>query len=98
MIHFKGVGEHSVFELEKIILEQQEKLHQMQIKIQKMTDWIPIEKELPKEVSGIIYNKYKYLVMYDDGYICTTLFRRSENKFIEYRSNMSKITHWKNIY
>ena len=33
MIHFKGVGEHSVFELEKIILEQQEQLHEKQIEI-----------------------------------------------------------------
>ena len=47
MIHFKGVGEHSVFELEKIILEQQEQLHQMQIKSQKYTDWLSFKDHRP---------------------------------------------------
>ena len=60
--------------------------------------WFSIEKELPEEISGIIYNKEKYLVKYTDGYVCTTLFQRSEKRFINYRSDMSKITHWRPIF
>ena len=34
MLHFKGRGEHSVNDLEKIILEQLEEVYQKQLKIQ----------------------------------------------------------------
>jgi hypothetical protein len=47
MIHFKGIGEHSVFDLEKIILEQQEQLHQMQIEIEKHKKWFSFKDNRP---------------------------------------------------
>lgn len=40
MTHYKGKGEHSVKELEKIIEEQQEKLYQINIAMQGYEYWL----------------------------------------------------------
>lgn len=42
MIRYKGIGKHNIIELEKIIAEKEEELHQRQLKIQSLMEYIDI--------------------------------------------------------
>ena len=93
MIHFKGIGEHSVFELEKIIIEQQEQLHKKQIEIQKITDWISVETKLPQEQIVVIGKTDKLREP------CACYYETSSSDFRLYpHGGFVKITHWRLIY
>lgn len=88
MIHFKGKGEHSVFELEKIILEQQEQLHQKQIEIQKMTDWVSIKEKLPSEYDNV-------LIINSDLEMFVAAYDPIMNDFEGFYGT---VTHWRLIF
>ena len=89
MIHFKGIGEHSVFELEKIIIELQEILHQKQIESQKANTWISVN-SVKAPIDTVLLCKV------EDYYI---IGRFTGNRWVN-DSDLSteNVTHWRPIF